>query len=154
MEAMRSDVFRVVWVLRKGGYYVDAASEVLSSFDEWVVKDKLILKKPNMIDNKLVWNGFIYAPFQGINFFKKFGHVRNTCCCPEGVILQIYGPKQVLNFSDVLKNLRQEITSEMIILSPGKFDHNFRFGSSAHFLKDRSQHWSTRQDLGESLFVD
>ena len=32
MEAMRSDVFRVAWVLRKGGYYVDAASEVLSSF--------------------------------------------------------------------------------------------------------------------------
>ena len=156
MEAMRSDVFRVAWVLRKGGYYVDAASEVLSSFDEWVVKDKLnLLKKPNMIDNKLVWNGFIYAPFPGHQFLQEVWSRQEYMLlsrrCNTANIWAETGPGI---FLDVLKNLRQEITSEMIILSPGKFDHNFRFGSSAHFLKDRSQHWSTRQDLGESLFVD
>ena len=156
MEAMRSDVFRVAWVLRKGGYYVDAASEVLSSFDEWVVKDKLnLLKKPNMIDNKLVWNGFIYAPFSGHQFLQEVWSRQEYMLlsrrCNTANIWAETGPGI---FLDVLKNLRQEITSEMIILSPGKFDHNFRFGSSSHFLKDRSQHWSTRQDLGESLFVD
>ena len=156
MEAMRSDVFRVAWVLRKGGYYVDAASEVLSSFDEWVVKDKLnLLKKPNMIDNKLVWNGFIYSPFPGHQFLQEVWSRQEYMLlsrrCNTANIWAETGPGI---FLDVLKNLRQEITSEIIILSPGKFDHKFRFGSSAHFLKDRSQHWSTRQDLGESLFVD
>ena len=108
IEAMRSDVFRVAWVLRKGGYYVDAASEVLSSFDEWVVKDKLnLLKKPNMIDNKLVWNGFIYAPFPGHQFLQEVWSRQEYMLlsrrCNTANIWAETGPGI---FLDVLKNLR------------------------------------------------
>ena len=49
MEAMRSDVFRVAWVLQKGGFYVDAASEVLGPLSKWVTQGKLtLIKKPHM----------------------------------------------------------------------------------------------------------
>ena len=37
-EAIRSDIFRVAWVLQKGGFYVDAASEVLKPLSKWVDK--------------------------------------------------------------------------------------------------------------------
>ena len=57
-------------------------------------------------------------------------------------------------FLDVLKNLRQEITPQILILTPEKYDHNFRSGSSSNFLGDSSQHWSKRQEFGESLFID
>ena len=156
MEAMRSDVFRVAWILRKGGYYVDAASEVLSSFDEWVVKDKLnLLKKPNMMNNKLVWNGFIYAPFPGHPFLQEVWsrqkYILLSKKCNTTNIWAETGPGL---FLDVLKNLRQEITTQILILTPDSYEHNFRCGSSTNFLMDSSQHWSKRQDLGESLFID
>ena len=155
MEAMRSDVFRVAWVLRKGGYYVDAASEVLSSFDEWVVKDKLNLLKTSMVNNKLVWNGFIYAPYPGHPFLQEVWSRQEYLLlskkCNTTNIWTETGPGL---FLDVLKNMRQEIIPQILILTPDNYDQNFRSGSSSHFVMDSSQHWSKRQDLGESLFID
>ena len=52
MEAMRSDVFRVAWLLQKGGFYVDATSEVLEPFSKWIDKDRFtLLRKKSKICN-------------------------------------------------------------------------------------------------------
>ena len=156
MEAMRSDVFRVAWILRKGGYYVDAASEVLSSFDEWVVKDKInLLKKPNMINNKLFCNGFIYAPYPGHPFLQEvWSRQEHILLSRKSNTANIWSETGPGLFLDVLKNMSQQIAPQIILLSPDKYDQKFRFDSSTSFLKDSSQHWSKRQDLGESLFID
>ena len=45
MKAMHSDVFRVAWVLQKGGFDIDAASEVPGPLSEWVTQEKLTLIK-------------------------------------------------------------------------------------------------------------
>ena len=151
MEAMRSDVFRVAWVLQKGGFYVDAASVVLGPLSEWVTQGKLtLIKKPHMIKSESVWNGFIYAPTPSHPFLQELWsrqkRVLLTRECKE--IWKETGPGL---FRDVLKDSAPSMMSSISILTTDKFDKFFRFSSSSAFI-DTNQHWSKRQARGENLF--
>lgn len=153
MEAMRSDVFRVAWLLRKGGYYVDAASQVLAPFNEWIDKEKLnLLKKPKMINTNMICNGFIYAPSPGHPFLQEIWSRQENILLSHKCLSTWHetGPGV---FRDVLETIDPQITAQISIHTIDKFNERFRFGSSNNFI-DRREHWSKREARGESLFTD
>ena len=154
MEAMRSDIFRVAWVLKRGGYYVDAASQVLGPFSEWVCEEKLtLLKKPHMVNTKGVWNGFIYSPEAANPFLQEVWSRQKHVLLSRSLARSIWNETGPGLFRDILKNTDPQVSSSINILLPGEFDQKFKFGSSSMFF-DKNHHWSRRESRRESYFAD
>ena len=152
MEAMKSDVFRVAWTLRKGGIYVDAASVVAAPFSGWIHPEKLtLLRKPKMKDWG-VWNGFISAPFKNHpildGVWMRLEQVLISRQCSG--IWEGTGPGL---FNSVIRQMGDDELRSLAILKSDAFGSDFDFGSSGQFL-GKNQHWSIRQASGESLFLD
>ena len=154
MEAMRSDIFRVAWVLKRGGYYVDAASEVLGAFNEWVCEENLtLLKRPHMVNNKGVWNGFIYSPEPGHPFLQEVWSRQKHILLSRKLSRSIWNETGPGLFRDVLKNISPQVSSSINILFPAEFDQKFKFGSSSIFI-NKNHHWSNKEARGEKHFSD
>jgi mannosyltransferase OCH1-like enzyme len=58
LPAMQSDIFRIAWVLKEGGIYIDAATKCISPIDELITnsselilvkKSALFCKKPRIL---------------------------------------------------------------------------------------------------------
>ena len=154
IEAMRSDIFRVAWVLKRGGYYVDAASEVLGAFNEWVCEEKLtLLKRPHMVGTKGVWNGFIYSPEPAHPFLQEVWSRQKHILLSRKLSRSIWNETGPGLFRDVLKNISPQVSSSINILFPAEFDQKFKFGSSSIFI-NKNHHWSNKEARRERHFSD
>jgi hypothetical protein len=91
IPAMKSDVFRVAYVLVKGGLYVDCATKCLRPVRDWISEDTPVMVMQK--NNGFIWNGFIYAkaenPYLG-QIWKTIE--KNLINYEEGNIWALTGP--------------------------------------------------------------
>ena len=148
LPAMLSDVFRVAWILKKGGIYIDIAAKCLNPIDSWIGQDlELVL----LIKKQLGWpyahNTLIYSAAPGHPIIVEvWAEIERAILRREGdSVWNTTGPGV---FGKVFSGQPEQYKKYVIPLEA--VSEHFKLGSSSTFLpKDR--HWSVRQRI-EGLY--
>lgn len=148
IPAMQADVFRVAYLLRQGGLWVDAATACLAPLQLWLdpTLPLLLLRRPQM-QPPLVWNGFLYCNAPGHPLLQALWHeIAATIQQRLGTgFWKLVGPGL---FRDVLA--RWPATEKLTILTTESLADQLTLGSSSEALPEE-MHWSRRQRR-ESLY--
>lgn len=146
--AMKADVFRVAYLLRCGGLWVDVATTCRVPLAEWLdLRDWLTLVRRPHMEPPLVCNGFIYARNGGNTFLADlWKHIETVILSKEGTgVWRLVGPGA---YRDIL--LKSKYPGAIRILEEVEMSPYFTFGSTAAMLPPE-EHWSARQ-RHESLY--
>jgi len=144
LPAMEADVFRVAYILKNGGLYVDCATKCISQLDNNLISSsKLTLMRK---DHGGIWNGFIYAKEANNNVLQKIWKEIEVALITrkEGKILQLTGPK-------LFEKIVNTNLNDTNIFTQNRIKHTF---SLVKALKHRGAvHWSRMQNI-EPLYYD
>lgn len=147
--AMASDVFRIAYILKRGGLYIDCASVAHNSITEVIDCDTpLVLFKKNHGDR--IPNGFFYAnkPYNKI-IYKIWSHIeKNLLTRKDGNIWSLTGPGVIKKVFDDDPKFIQETT----FIKQNEIKYVFDLVQKLEHKK-KIFHWSTRQEI-EPLYKD
>lgn len=146
LPAMQADIFRVAYILKKGGLYVDCATKCLQPIENILNKDsKLILMRKW---HGGIWNGFIYSKEPNNSILKIiWNEIKNNILLKkEGNILELTGPRL---FQEILQ--KSEYIDNCTIIDEVNVKNTFEL---VRKLGHRGpSHWSRMQNI-EPLYTD
>ena len=148
LPAMQADVFRIAFVLARGGLWVDAATICFSPVKSWLDLQTplLLLRKPKQIAPQ-VWNGLIYAQAPGHCFLQDaWSLISDSIRHRRGTgVHKLVGPGLLRDL------LAQGRFNSVVTIQPSKpLAAYLKIGSSSKVLPVE-RHWSKRQ-RSESLY--
>jgi len=144
LPAMEADVFRVAYILKNGGLYVDCATQCITALDQnFINNSKLILMRKW---HGGIWNGFIYAKDADNHVLEEIWAEITTTLLKrkEGNILELTGPKL---FERIVRTNKHNT----LIFEQNNVEKTFTLVKA---LKHRgATHWSRMQNI-EPLYHD
>lgn len=104
IPAMSCDIFRVAYILKKGGIYVDCGTVCNKPIKDWELDiDKLTLLRKN---NGWVWNGFISSPPENLVIKEIWKKIEKSLLIREdGNIWSLTGPKLFMDVCEYFSNI-------------------------------------------------
>ena len=138
LPAMRSDIFRVAFILHRGGVYVDAATKCVSSIADLIDQsDKLTLMRKQ---HGRVWNGFIAAPAGSQCLLEIWRAIcRNV---EERKIPGVWGATGPGVYHKVVDSAPSDMVS---MISEAEMERYFKLITGLRYK--RSAHWSKVQHM-------
>lgn len=136
IPAMRSDIFRVAYIVKKGGFYVDAATKCLKpiTFPLISTSNLVLMRKWH----GGVWNGFISAKPMDSNLINLYDNILNNVKNKvSNDVWSVTGPKV---FNDLFKEKEVE---NVLILEQKKINEWFSLVNDLQHKKN--DHWSSVQ---------
>jgi hypothetical protein len=142
IPAMRSDIFRVSYLLKNGGIYVDAATKALCPLNEMIEKNKAILVRKW---HGGIWNGFIATEKSNSFIFKVWEQILlNLKLQPSNDVWAVTGPG-VFN-----EKFQSQDDNEIKIIEQRLIKPYFNLINDLKHKK--SAHWSNEQSQ-KSIFI-
>ena len=149
LPAMQADVFRVAFLLKCGGVWVDAATHCLAPLSTWLPLHSglTLLRRPHQ-QPPAVCNGLMHAGAPGHPLLAAaWQRICEVIAARRaGRVYRLVGPGL---FRELLETGRNR--DGVIVLPSGPLESAIRFGSSAEAV-GADQHWSQRQQT-ESLYL-
>ena len=148
LPAMQADVFRIAYLLRHGGVWIDAATVLYESIERWTpFGHPLVLLKRNHQMGSGVATGFMCASPGHPLLARAWDRI-------AAYLLKRSGTKVYRHFGPgILRDLIREqpqLGALVHVLAEHEVSPFLRFGSSSNVLSTE-EHWSKRQD-SESLY--
>ena len=149
LPAMQADVFRIAYLLRHGGVWVDAATHVKEPLGRWLpMGHSLVLLRRQGQKYPEVATGLIYASAGHPLLARAWDRI-------SAYLLHRSGTKVYRHFGPgILRDLMREqpqLASMAQVLPEQDVSNSITFGSSRAVL-GREQHWSSRQEE-ESFYL-
>jgi len=151
LPAMQADVFRMAYLLRHGGVWIDAATRLHSPVDCWLpMGHPLVLLRRQHQTHPEVATGFIYASAGHPLLARAWDRISAYLLLRSGTkVYRHFGP-------GILRDLMREqpqLASLVQVLPEQDVSASLSFGSSGCIL-GREQHWSSRQEHDPFYFSD
>ena len=149
LPAMQADVFRMAYLLRHGGVWIDAATHLNEPVDSWLpMGHSLVLLRRQKQTYPQVATGFIYSSAGHPLIARAWDRI-------SAYLLHRSGTKVYRHFGPgILRDLMLEqpqLASLVQVLPEQDVSKSITFGSSRSVL-GREQHWSNRQQ-DESFYI-
>ena len=151
LPAMQADVFRIAYLLRHGGVWIDAVTRLYASVDRWLpMGHPLVLLRRQHQTHPEVATGFIFASAGHPLLARAWDRISAYLLMRSGTkVYRHFGP-------GILRDLMREqpqLASLVQILPEQDVAASICFGSSLRFV-GRKQHWSNRQESESFYFSD
>tara|TARA_B100000674_G_scaffold422514_1_gene374701 strand:+ start:612 stop:1895 length:1284 start_codon:yes stop_codon:yes gene_type:complete len=149
LPAMQADVFRIAYLLRHGGIWIDAATVLHEPIDSWMpFGHPLVLLKRKHQRHPEVATGFMWASPGHPLLARAWDRI-------AAYLLKRSGTKVYRHFGPgILRDLIREqpqLGAMVHVLAEQDVSRFLCFGSSSDVLS-KEEHWSKRQD-SESLYL-
>jgi hypothetical protein len=144
IPAMASDIFRVAWLYKEGGIYVDAATEPLSPVDNWGIclHGKLVLMRKW---HGKICNGFISSPSKSTVLYQILAAIcDNIEKSSSSNIWEISGPGNFLFLDDSYPK------DDLLVIEQSSLSSCFRLVNNLPH-KEPGKHWSS-QSNSDSIY--
>ena len=148
LPAMQADVFRIAYLLRNGGVWIDAATVLYEPIVRWMpFGHPLVLLRRKHQTGTEVATGFMCASPGHPLLARAWDRIAAYLLLRSGTkVYRHFGP-------GILRDLIREqpqLGALVHVLAEQEVSPFFRFGSSSNILS-KEEHWSKRQD-SESLY--
>ena len=148
LPAMQADVFRIAYLLRHGGVWIDAATHIRRPLNNWLpMAHPLVLLRRQHQTYPQVATGLMYASPGHPLLARAWDRMQAYLLMRSGTnVYRHFGP-------GILRDLMREqpqLGSLVQVLPEQNVSDCLRFGSSRSFVGSE-QHWSNRQEK-ESLY--
>ena len=151
LPAMQADVFRMAYLLRHGGVWIDAATRLHSSVERWLpMGHPLVLLRRQQQTYPEVATGFIYASAGHPLLARAWDRISAYLLLRSGTkVYRHFGPgilRDLMREQPQLASMVQVLPEQDVLMS-------LSFGSSGCVLGP-AQHWSSRQTEESFYFSD